>query len=139
MKEVSFFMIGENIQRLRRVAHLSQEDLAEKIGVARQTVAKWENGTTVPDIYACMAMADVFEVTLDTLAFERKHPNPEKHMFGAVRIGERGQIVIPKKCREVFELSAGDMLLVLGDEVRGIALLKLTVDMFDESEEGENV
>ncbi len=132
-------MIGENIQKLRRDARLSQEELAEKIGVARQTVAKWENGTTAPDIYACMAMADVFEVSLDTLAFEQKHPNPTKHMFGAVRIGERGQIVIPKKCRDVFELVPGDMLLVLGDEVRGIALLKLTVDMFDETEESENV
>lgn len=132
-------MIGENIQKLRRDAKLSQEELAEKIGVARQTVAKWENGTTVPDIYACMAMAEVFEVSLDTLAFEPKHPNPAKHMFGAVRIGERGQIVIPKKCREVFGLSTGDLLLVLGDEERGIALVKLTVDMFDEPEEGENV
>ncbi len=132
-------MIGENIQKLRRDAKLSQEELAEKLGVARQTVAKWENGTTVPDIYACMTMAEVFEVSLDTLAFEPKHPNPDKHMFGAVRIGERGQIVIPKKCREVFGLSTGDLLLVLGDEGRGIALLKLTVDMFDGTEEGENV
>lgn len=126
-------MIGENIQKLRREARLSQEELAEKIGVSRQTVAKWENGTTVPDIHACMAMSDLFDISLDTLAFERKHPNPAKHMFGAVRIGERGQIVIPKKCRDVFGLNPGDMLLLLGDEERGLALIKLSVDMFDET------
>lgn len=130
-------MIGENIQKLRRDARLSQEELAEKIGVSRQTVAKWENGTTVPDINSCMAMAELFEVSLDILAFERKLPNPTKHMFGAVRIGERGQIVIPKKCRDVFGLNPGDMLLLLGDEERGIAMLKLSVDMFEEIEEGD--
>ncbi|MBO5126475.1 MAG: helix-turn-helix domain-containing protein [Clostridia bacterium] len=133
-------MIGENIQRFRKEAHLSQEELAEQVGVARQTVAKWENGTTVPDIYACMTMADVFEISLDALAMEKKHPNPAKHMFGAVRIGERGQIVIPKKCREIFDLKPGDMMVLFGDEQRGLALVKLSVDMFDEEEsEDDNV
>lgn len=132
-------MISENIQRFRKEAHLSQEELAEKIGVARQTVAKWENGTTVPDIYACMTMADVFGVSLDVLAFEKKHPDPQKHVFGAVRIGERGQIVIPKKCREIFDLKPGDMMVLFGDEERGLALVKLSVDMFENEEEDGNV
>ena len=133
------FLIGENIQRFRKEAHLSQEELAEQVGVSRQTVAKWENGTTVPDIYACMTMADVFGVTLDVLAFEKKHPDPAKHVFGAVRIGERGQIVIPKKCREIFDLKPGDMMVLFGDESRGLALVKLSVDMFDGEEDDGNV
>lgn len=133
------FLIGENIQRFRKEAHLSQEELAERVGVARQTVAKWENGTTVPDIYACMTMADVFEVTLDTMVFEKKHPNPAKHVFGAVRIGERGQIVIPKKCREIFDLKTGDMMVLFGDEERGLALVKLEVPTFYNEEDDENV
>ncbi len=132
-------MISENIQRFRKEAHLSQEELAEKVGVSRQTVAKWENGTTVPDIYSCMTMADVFEVSLDTLAFEKKHPDPAKHVFGAVRIGERGQIVIPKKCREIFDLKPGDMMVLFGDEERGLALVKLSVDMFENEEDDGNV
>lgn len=47
-------------------------------------------------------------------------------MFGVVTMGERGQIVIPKKAREIFRLSPGDTLLVLGDErvgSRGLALV----------------
>ena len=61
-------------------------------------------------------------------------------MFGAVRIGERGQIVIPKKCREIFDLKPGDMMVLFGDEQRGLALVKLSVDMFDEEEsEDDNV
>ena len=47
-----------------------------------------------------------------------------KHIFGTVRIGDKGQIVIPKEARQVFGLSPGDSLLVLGDEQQGIALVK---------------
>ena len=47
-----------------------------------------------------------------------------KHLFGMVRIGEKGQIVIPKKARDIFYLHPGDQLLVLGDEQQGIALVK---------------
>ena len=47
-----------------------------------------------------------------------------KHLFGMVRIGEKRQIVIPKKARDIFDLHPGDQLLVLGDEQQGIALVK---------------
>lgn len=47
-----------------------------------------------------------------------------KHIFGTVKVGERGQIVIPKEAREIFAISPGDTLMVLGDEKRGIALVK---------------
>jgi AbrB family looped-hinge helix DNA binding protein len=47
-----------------------------------------------------------------------------KHMFGSVKVGERGQIVIPKEAREIFGIKPGDLLLVLGDEARGLALVK---------------
>ena len=47
-----------------------------------------------------------------------------KHIFGMVKVGERGQIVIPKEAREKFDIKPGDSLLVLGDEEKGIALVK---------------
>jgi AbrB family looped-hinge helix DNA binding protein len=47
-----------------------------------------------------------------------------KHLFGTVKVGERGQIVIPKEAREMFKISSGDTLLVLGDEEKGIAIVK---------------
>jgi AbrB family looped-hinge helix DNA binding protein len=47
-----------------------------------------------------------------------------KHLFGSVKVGERGQIVIPKEAREIFAIKQGDILLVLGDVERGIALVK---------------
>ena len=56
-----------------------------------------------------------------------------KYIFGVVKNGERGQIVIPKEAREVYGLKAGDTLLVLGDK-KGMALVKTEVfqDKIDE-------
>ena len=50
-----------------------------------------------------------------------------KHIFGTVKVGERGQIVIPKEAREIFDINPGDTLLVLGDEEQGIAVVKADV------------
>jgi len=47
-----------------------------------------------------------------------------KYFFGSVKVGERGQIVIPKDAREMFDIKPGDKLLVLGDEKKGIAIAK---------------
>ena len=47
-----------------------------------------------------------------------------KYIFGTVKVGERGQIVIPKEAREISNIHAGDTLLVLGDEEQGIAVVK---------------
>ena len=46
-----------------------------------------------------------------------------KHIFGTVKVGERGQIVIPKEARDLYGIKSGDMVLILGDD-KGIALLK---------------
>ena len=51
----------------------------------------------------------------------------DKFIFGVVKVGEKGQIVIPKEAREVFGIEAGDSLLVLGDRTKGIAIVKTQV------------
>ncbi len=50
-----------------------------------------------------------------------------KHIFGTVKVGEKGQIVIPKEAREIFDIKVGDSLLVIGDEKKGIAIAKASV------------
>jgi len=59
--------IGTNIARLRRARGLTQEALAEVIGVSAQTISKWENSTTWPDVALLPVIADVFGVTIDAL------------------------------------------------------------------------
>ncbi len=50
----------------------------------------------------------------------------KKYIFGVCKIGEKGQIVIPKDARKLYDLKAGDSLLVLGDE-KGMAFIKTEV------------
>lgn len=47
-----------------------------------------------------------------------------RYIFGTVKVGERGQIVIPKEARDIFDIRPGDTLMVLGDEDHGIAIVK---------------
>lgn len=123
-------MISTNLKTLRKIHKYTQEEIADKIGVSRQAVAKWENGETIPDINNCQALAELYGVSLDDLINfseekEKVSIGPKgKHIFGTVRVGDRGQIVIPKKAREIFRISSGDVLLVLGDEAQGIAIVK---------------
>lgn len=122
--------LGQNLASLRKLKNISQEELANQIGVSRQAVAKWESGTTTPDMTNGLLLAEYFEVSLDTLvnyessAHQESLPPKGKHLFGIATIGERGQIVLPKQARDVFGLQAGDKLVVLGDEDQGIALVK---------------
>ena len=47
-----------------------------------------------------------------------------KYIFGVCKVGEKGQIVIPKEARDIFDIKPGDSIIVLGDEKKGLALLK---------------
>ncbi len=124
-------MFSDNLVTLRKINKMTQEDIAEKVGVTRQAVAKWESGETIPDIDKCRLLADTFGVSLDDLANYEKGENqglnvpPKgKHLFGMVTVGDKGQIVIPAKARKIFDISPGDQLVVLGDETQGLAVLK---------------
>ena len=124
-------MFKDNLIQLRKYNRLTQEELAEKVGVTRQAIAKWEAGETMPDLEKSRLLAEAFEVSLDNLAnFESEDnwgigvPPKGKHLFGVVTVGDKGQIVIPAKARKLFSIKAGDQLVVLGDESQGIALLK---------------
>lgn len=126
-------MFKENLTALRRRYGYSQDELAEKIGVSRQTLSKYETGESLPDIERCRLLAEVFGVSMDDLVtYDRESaaccglelPPKGKHIFGLVKVGDKGQIVIPAKARKIFGIEPGDNLLVLGDEGQGIAILK---------------
>ena len=130
-------MLQDNLIVLRNMYGMSQEGIAEKIGISRQASAKWESGAPVPDIDKCKRLADFYDVTIDSLLKTETEdkigmipPAPKgKNIWGSVTINERGQIVIPKAAREMFGLSGGQRLIVLSDQ-EGIALLP--ADRFEE-------
>lgn len=74
-------------------------------------------------------LADLYDISLDAIVLnDGETPNGErtgKYVFGIVKVGERGQIVIPQKARKIFNISAGDQLLILGDIHEGIGIIKV--------------
>lgn len=119
-----------NLKIFRKKSGYTQEQIAEKIGVSRQAIAKWENGDAMPDVENIIALADVYEVTVDSLvrnvAAAGGASSEKQHMFGLVRVNDKGQITLPKQCRDIFGIKPQDTLLILGDEDRGIALVKIS-------------
>ena len=124
-------MFRDNLVQMRKLRRLTQEDIAEKVGVTRQAVAKWEAGETVPDLDKCKMLAEILGVSLDDLANYEPDKNlglgvpPKgKHLFGVVTVGDKGQVVIPAKARKLFDISPGDQMVILGDETQGLPLIK---------------
>ena len=120
-------MICENIQILRKKRSLTQEALAEEVGVTRQTIAKWESGESIPDLELAGRLAAALDVSLDDLTHAPREELEEeslqgKHMFGVVTVGDKGQIVIPVRARRIFGIKPGDQLMVLGEDGKGLAL-----------------
>jgi len=125
-------MIKDNLILLRKLNGYSQEEIAEKIGISRQAYGKWEKGETIPDVEKCDLLASVYGITIDSLIHTESleghtmiPPAPKgKYIFGTVTVSDRGQMVIPKQARDIFEIMDGERLVVLGDEAEGIALVK---------------
>lgn len=126
-------MFKDNLVELRKIHDMSQEELADMVGVSRQTLSKYETGESLPDIEKCKLIADVFGVSIDDLLnYDSKSseslglavPPKGKHIFGIVKVGDKGQIVLPAKARKIFDINPGDRLLVLGDEGQGLAIIK---------------
>lgn len=123
-------MLKDNLVMLRNLRGLSQEAVAERIGISRQAYAKWETGATVPDVEKCALLAEVYGTTVDSLirtepveGIGPMPPSPKgKNIWGSAAINDRGQIVIPKGARDLFGLTGGQRLIVLTDE-HGIALI----------------
>lgn len=117
-----------NFRLFRKESGYTQEQLAERLGVSRQAVAKWESGETLPDIGICAKLSQLYGTTIDALVYRKftgDDPENGKYILGTARVNSKGQITLPKKAREIFSINAGDNLLVLGDIGRGIAIVNL--------------
>ena len=128
-------MIAVNIRFLRKSENLSQEEFAERFGVSRQSVAKWENGESTPDLQKCREIAQFYDITIDTLicvSLDGVEVNANttegKYIFGMVKMEQDGRVTLPEYAREVFGLKPGDRLMVMGDTAKGgIALAKVSL------------
>ena len=118
------------IRDLREDRDMNQTQIAKMLGMSQTGYSKYETGESLPDVEKSRLIAEVLDVTLDELVNyeggETRLPFPPKgkHAFGMVKVGEKGQIVIPAKARKIFDIHQGDNLILLGDESQGIAVIK---------------
>jgi len=106
--------LAEKLLSLRTARELSQEDLAEKLEVSRQSVSKWETGQSVPDLDKIIRLADLFGVTVDELVREGERPQPPEPEVRTVYVErEKKGLTAAQKLGIVFE-AVGGVLAVVG-------------------------
>ncbi len=98
-------MLSERIYQFRRKSGLSQEQLAEKVGVSRQAISKWESGASTPELEKLLELSKCFNITLDELVKE------ETVNRGANEIPQKAE---PPKPPKVIELKVGIVLCLAG-------------------------
>jgi len=131
--------IADRIQNLRKLKGISQEELADKIGVSRQTVSKWESEQSIPDINRVVVLSDFFEVTSDYLlkGIEGNPHESEKRLelnaniFVLIAtafnfIGLLVAIGLWYETQEPLALVAGLILMTVGCVMFGIGMIYST-------------
>jgi len=119
-------MLSERIYTLRRKQGLSQEQLAEKIGVSRQAISKWEGGLSTPELDKLKALSDCFGITLDELTSEDTNcaEKPVPHTASPAAVSSASKFGI-------FLCGIGALLLVLAGIMMMVA--PASVDKLNES------
>ncbi len=113
--------LGGKIAKLRTEHHLSQGDLAEKMGVSRQSVSKWETGSSVPDLDKLVVLSELFDVSLDTLV-KGQEPKESKDFqpFASQQSPEKKYP--PRKIAGWILLGIGLLSVVFGVAFNNLAL-----------------
>ena len=115
--------LAEKILALRTALGLSQQELAERLEVSRQSVSKWETGQSVPDLDKIVRMAGLFGVTVDELVRGAERPQPPQSEPRVVYVREKQRLTGPQTAGVCMELSglALDLLGLVGEE--GVLIL----------------
>ena len=124
--------LGERLTELRKKQNLSQEDIAEKIGVSRQTVSKWELDQSLPDFDKILPLCKLYNITSDELLTGRKtdqnSDNMNYNLMTEEEINKKTAIAISQSVAlfiiSVVWIVIGSSLKFISDEVLvGIFLL----------------
>lgn len=115
--------LAEKILSLRTARGMSQDDLAEKLEISRQSVSKWETGQSIPDLDKIIRLADLFGVSVDELVREGERPQPpEPPQPQVVYVErERKQELSPVQKLGIIMEASGAALAVIG--IMGAPLL----------------
>ena len=109
--------LAEKILSLRTQRGMSQDDLAEKMEVSRQSVSKWETAQSTPDLDKIIKLADLFSTTVDELVRDGEHPQPpepsQPQVVYVEREGKRESLTAVQIIGVILEV-VGAALAILG-------------------------
>lgn len=119
--------LGQHISRLRTEQNLTQDQLAEQLGVSRQSVSKWETDASVPDLDKLVKLSQLFSVSLDELVTGEAPPPPEREpapqpQADAVPPGVSGTQKIAALVLFGFGMLIAILLFCLGGGLMGLIL-----------------
>ncbi len=106
--------LAEKILSLRTARGMSQDDLAEKLEVSRQSVSKWETAQSTPDLDKIIKLADLFGVSVDQLVRDGERPQPPEPSPPQTVYVERRQELSPLQKLGVVMEASGVALAVIG-------------------------
>ena len=106
--------LAEKILSLRTERGMSQDDLAEKLEVSRQSVSKWETAQSTPDLDKIIKLADLFGVSVDQLVRDGERPQPPEPSPPQTVYVERRQELSPLQKLGVVMEASGAALAVIG-------------------------
>ncbi|MGI6157240.1 MAG: helix-turn-helix domain-containing protein [Saccharofermentanales bacterium] len=129
---MDYTQLTSNIARYRKACGLTQDQLAERVGVSAQAVSKWENGQSYPDIATLPKLADIFDVSMDdlfskpvtaeTVYVPEEERKPSDEMLLRIRVnsseGDHVNVNLPLTLVKVF-VNAG---LDLSDKEMGVKI-----------------
>jgi transcriptional regulator with XRE-family HTH domain len=108
--------ISEKLKQARAESGLSQEDVAEKLGVSRQTMSNWENARSYPDIVSVIALSDIYNVALDSLM--KGDAEMQKHLQESTNVTKSNKQVAASIIALILALlSTVGSIVVLGGEI----------------------
>lgn len=120
-------MLGENLKNLRKQKGLSQEELAERLHIVRQTISKWEKGLSVPDAGLLIRVAEILETSVSTLLGDVVEDSGEKNII-AQKL-EQLNALLAEKNKRSRRIWKAIVIILVSIAVFIVLLLMLTLSV----------
>jgi len=122
-KDSNKLIFAENLLFFRKKLNISQKELAEKLQVSNKNISKWENAETIPDVFTIKKLANIFNVSIDTLV----SPIPKEN-----QIAIKTQKVIPNKWK-IYIICLVNAIIFLASCITFFTLESLNIESFNSS------
>lgn len=124
-------MFNKNLKNLRIQKGLSQEELAERLHVVRQTVSKWERGLSIPDAELLIRISEIFETSVSVLIGETVEPAEDKNII-AQKLEQLNSMLAEKnrRSRRIWNVIVTILISIVGISILVMILRMLTSFIF---------